>query len=175
MSTRDDLLEGFLANDIVGFHSFALARHFMEVRLAPSGLPSVYISPSVAGCALVVDSTCDVLCCAVCVQACKRLLGLRIRSRFGGKLCIDNNGRCVGGLLIGVTHKLLVRLCVVQSLTVCVCWFLRIASDVIIAVSHVGVEVSSLRECMRSEEAASVSYSLRTKYRDRVRRADTMQ
>ena len=31
LSTRDDLLEGFLSNDVVGFHSYPLARHFMEV------------------------------------------------------------------------------------------------------------------------------------------------
>ena len=37
------------------------------------------------------------------------------------------------------------------------------------AVSHVGVEVDTLRECMRSEEAAAASFTLRQKYRNRVR------
>ena len=35
LSTRDALLEGLLANDVLGFHSFALARHFMEVGTPP--------------------------------------------------------------------------------------------------------------------------------------------
>ena len=37
-----------------------------------------------------------------------------------------------------------------------------------VAVSHVGVEVDTLRRCMKSEEAASVSYQLRSKYTNRV-------
>jgi hypothetical protein len=37
LSTRDALLEGLIANDVVGFHSFALARHFMEVRFVGGG------------------------------------------------------------------------------------------------------------------------------------------
>ena len=67
-------------------------------------------------------------------QACKRILGLRIRSRFGGKLCVEYEGR-----------------------------------DVVIAVSHVGVEISFLRSCMQSEEAAATSFTLRSKYPNRVR------
>jgi hypothetical protein len=41
--------------------------------------------------------------------------------------------------------------------------------DVVIAVSHVGVEIAHLRACMASEEAAATSYTLRSKYPHRVR------
>ncbi len=38
LSNRDALLEGFLSNDVVGFHAFASARHFMEVGACLWGL-----------------------------------------------------------------------------------------------------------------------------------------
>jgi trehalose-6-phosphate synthase len=52
LSTRDALLEGLLANDVLGFHSFALARHFMEVRPPP---PPVHNTRSMC-CVCLVDA-----------------------------------------------------------------------------------------------------------------------
>ena len=95
LPVRDELLIGLLQCDVVGFHSFNYARHFLH--------------------------------------ACKRLLAVPSRSRPGGELALDVDGR-----------------------------------DVIVAISHVGVESSVLDKLMVSPEAAQVSNRLHAAYPGKI-------
>jgi trehalose-6-phosphate synthase/trehalose-6-phosphatase len=95
LPVRDELLLGLLQCDLVGFHSFNYARHFLH--------------------------------------ACKRLLGVPSRSRPGGELALDVDGR-----------------------------------DVIVTISHVGVEASVLDALMASSEAEAVARRLRTMYPGKI-------
>ena len=49
-----------------------------------------------------------------CWQSCKRILGLSVRSRAGGKLCVECKGRC--GLRALFSRLYLTEACVAQSL-----------------------------------------------------------
>jgi trehalose 6-phosphate synthase/phosphatase len=84
LHVRDELLGGILECDVVGFHTFNYARHFLH--------------------------------------ACKRLLGVDFRSRRGGSLAVDVAGR-----------------------------------DVLVNISHVGVEAAALDKWMASVSAARVA------------------
>lgn len=95
LAVRDELLDGMLECDVVGFHTFNYARHFLH--------------------------------------ACKRLLGLSFRSRRGGSLALDVDGR-----------------------------------DVLVNISHVGVEAATLDRWMASESAAHVARMFAEKYRGKV-------
>ena len=57
LQTGSELLHGVLSADVVGFHVFDHARHFLT--------------------------------------ACKRYLGLSVKSKGGGNLCVDHGGRSV--------------------------------------------------------------------------------
>jgi len=94
LAEREQLLNGMLQADVIGFHTFNHARHFL--------------------------------------QCCKRILGLNYASR-GGRLGLDCRGR-----------------------------------DVVVDITHMGVDVPVLNEWMASEEAAAFARALRTKYPNRV-------
>ncbi len=94
LAEREQLLNGMLQADVIGFHTFNHARHFL--------------------------------------QCCKRILGLNYASR-GGRLGLDCRGR-----------------------------------DVMVDITHMGVDVPVLNEWMASEEAAAFARALRTKYPNRV-------
>lgn len=91
LAVRDQLIEAMLECDVVGFHTFNYARHFLH--------------------------------------ACKRLLGISFRSRRGGSLALDYDGR-----------------------------------DVLVNISHVGVEAAALDRWMASESAAKVACMFAEKY-----------
>jgi len=88
---RDDLLNGLLQSDVIGFHSFNYARHFLH--------------------------------------SAKRLLGFAHHSRTGGALAVDVDGR-----------------------------------DVLVTISPVGVEASTLDSWMASEVTVQLSKSLNEQY-----------
>ncbi|CAH0485283.1 unnamed protein product [Peronospora farinosa] len=91
LSHGTQLLEGVLDVDIVGFHSFDHARHFLN--------------------------------------ACKRFLGLTYQSRRGGNLGVDYRGR-----------------------------------NVIITISHVGIETTLIREVIGNPEVQEAARKLREKH-----------
>ncbi|CAH0514041.1 unnamed protein product [Peronospora belbahrii] len=91
LSHGTQLLEGVLDVDIVGFHSFDHARHFLN--------------------------------------ACKRFLGLTYQSRRGGNLGVDYHGR-----------------------------------NVIITISHVGIETTLIREVINNPEVQEAARKLREKH-----------
>ncbi|KAE9041883.1 Alpha,alpha-trehalose-phosphate synthase [UDP-forming] 5 [Phytophthora rubi] len=95
LSHGTQLLEGVLDVDIVGFHSFDHARHFLN--------------------------------------ACKRFLGLTYQSRRGGNLGVDYRGR-----------------------------------NVIITISHVGIETTLIREVIESPEVQEMARKLREKHAGKV-------
>ncbi|GMF57499.1 unnamed protein product [Phytophthora fragariaefolia] len=95
LSHGTQLLEGVLDVDIVGFHSFDHARHFLN--------------------------------------ACKRFLGLTYQSRRGGNLGVDYRGR-----------------------------------NVIITISHVGIETTLIREAINTEEVQEMARKLREKHAGKV-------
>eukprot|EP01138_Halocafeteria_seosinensis_P014351 gb/GECG01014652.1/.p1 GENE.gb/GECG01014652.1/~~gb/GECG01014652.1/.p1 ORF type:complete len:1488 (+),score=191.88 gb/GECG01014652.1/:1-4464(+) len=88
---REELLQGILESNVVGFHTFNHARHFL--------------------------------------QCCKRVLGLNFQSRQGGRIGLDYHGR-----------------------------------DVMVAISHVGVDVPKLKGWMDSHEAAYHAAHFRSAY-----------
>lgn len=92
---RDELLQSLLKCDMVGFHTFNYARHFLH--------------------------------------AAKRLLGVASRTRRGGSLALDVEGR-----------------------------------QVLVGISHVGVEASTLERWMASIEAATTASTLAKKYGGKV-------
>lgn len=94
LAEREHLLNGMLQADVIGFHTFNHARHFL--------------------------------------QCCKRILGLNYASR-GGSLGLDCRGR-----------------------------------DVMVDISHMGVDVPVLDGWMASEEAAAFARHLRSKYPSRL-------
>ncbi|KAG1692802.1 hypothetical protein DVH05_024417 [Phytophthora capsici] len=95
LSHGTQLLEGVLDVDIVGFHSFDHARHFLN--------------------------------------ACKRFLGLTYQSRRGGNLGVDYRGR-----------------------------------NVIITISHVGIETTLIREVLENPEVQEAARKLREKHAGKV-------
>ncbi|RLN57900.1 hypothetical protein BBJ29_005376 [Phytophthora kernoviae] len=95
LSHGTQLLEGVLEADIVGFHSFDHARHFLN--------------------------------------ACKRFLGLTYQSRRGGNLGVDYRGR-----------------------------------NVIITISHVGIETTLIREMYEKPEVQEAARKLREKHAGKV-------
>lgn len=95
MSHGTQLLEGVLAVDVVGFHSFDHARHFLN--------------------------------------ACKRFLGLAYQSRRGGNLGVDYRGR-----------------------------------NVVITISHVGIETGYIRELIAKTEVQEAARKLREKHPGKI-------
>jgi trehalose-6-phosphate synthase/trehalose-6-phosphatase len=95
LHVRDELLHSFLRCDMVGFHTFNYARHFLH--------------------------------------AAKRLLGIPSRTRRGGSLTLDVEGR-----------------------------------EVLVAISHVGVEAGVLDSWMASREAAVVAAQFAAKHPGKV-------
>jgi trehalose 6-phosphate synthase/phosphatase len=95
MSHGTQLLEGVLAVDVVGFHSFDHARHFLN--------------------------------------ACKRFLGLAYQSRRGGNLGVDYRGR-----------------------------------NVVITISHVGIETEYIRSLIAKPEVQEAARKLREKHPGKV-------
>ena len=81
--------------DVIGFHAFNYARHFLH--------------------------------------AAKRLLGIPFQSRWGGQLALDVNGR-----------------------------------DVMVAISHVGVESAALDRWMASDQAAQVARSFAIRHPGKI-------
>ncbi|TYZ56917.1 hypothetical protein PybrP1_001900, partial [[Pythium] brassicae (nom. inval.)] len=95
LSHGPQLLEGVLAVDVVGFHSFDHARHFLN--------------------------------------ACKRFLGLTYQSRRGGNLGVDYRGR-----------------------------------NVVITISHVGIENRAIRELITDPGVQEAARQLREKHAGKV-------
>lgn len=95
LSHGPQLLEGVLAVDVVGFHSFDHARHFLN--------------------------------------ACKRFLGLSYQSRRGGNLGVDYRGR-----------------------------------NVVITISHVGIETNAIRLAIADPEVQRAAQALREKHAGKV-------
>lgn len=95
LSHGPQLLEGVLAVDVVGFHSFDHARHFLN--------------------------------------ACKRFLGLTYQSRRGGNLGVDYRGR-----------------------------------NVVITISHVGIENRAIRELIADSSVQEEARQLRAKHAGKV-------
>ncbi|RLN91911.1 hypothetical protein BBJ28_00012252 [Nothophytophthora sp. Chile5] len=95
LSHGTQLLEGVLDVDVVGFHSFDHARHFLN--------------------------------------ACKRFLGLTYQSRRGGNLGVDYRGR-----------------------------------NVVITISHVGIENALIREVIAKPEVQEAARKLREKHAGKV-------
>ncbi|KAI9998641.1 hypothetical protein PInf_003223 [Phytophthora infestans] len=95
LSHGTQLLEGVLDVDIVGFHSFDHARHFLN--------------------------------------ACKRFLGLSYQSRRGGNLGVDYRGR-----------------------------------NVVITISHVGIETTLIREVLNDPKVQEAARQLREKHKGKV-------
>lgn len=95
LSHGPQLLEGVLDVDVVGFHSFDHARHFLN--------------------------------------ACKRFLGLTYQSRRGGNLGVDYRGR-----------------------------------NVVITISHVGIENKAIRDVLADPEVHDAAKQLREKHAGKV-------
>ncbi|TDH72885.1 hypothetical protein CCR75_009457 [Bremia lactucae] len=95
LSHGTQLLEGVLDVDVVGFHSFDHARHFLN--------------------------------------ACKRFLGLTYQSRRGGNLGVDYRGR-----------------------------------NVVITISHVGIETTLIREVLNDPNVQEAAQNLRRKHEGKV-------
>ena len=92
---RDELLGAVLECDVVGFHTYNYARHFLH--------------------------------------SCKRLLGISFQSQTGGALALDVHGR-----------------------------------DVLVSISHVGVEANALDRWMVSPEAAVTARALAARHPGKV-------
>ncbi|CEG43722.1 trehalose-phosphatase [Plasmopara halstedii] len=95
LSHGTQLLEGVLDVDVVGFHSFDHARHFLN--------------------------------------ACKRFLGLTYQSRRGGNLGVDYHGR-----------------------------------NVVITISHVGIETTLIRKVLNDPDVQEAARKLRDKHAGKV-------
>jgi len=95
MPVRDELLGALLEADVVGFHAFNSARHFL--------------------------------------QSAKRLMGVSFQSKHGGALALSVDGR-----------------------------------DVLVAISHVGVEAAALSRWMTSQRAADVAEAFRKRHGARL-------
>ena len=95
LAARERLLRGMLSADIVGFHAFNHARHFLH--------------------------------------ACKRTLGVSFSSRTGGRIGIDWNSK-----------------------------------DIMLAISHVGVDAARLDSHMCDEDAAKFANVLRKRHKRRI-------
>ncbi|TMW65902.1 hypothetical protein Poli38472_003667 [Pythium oligandrum] len=100
LSHGPQLLEGVLGVDVVGFHSFDHARHFLN--------------------------------------ACKRFLGLSYQSRRGGNLGVDYRGR-----------------------------------NVVITISHVGIETIAIRNALEMHEVREAARKLREKHAGKILIAGT--
>lgn len=95
LSHGPQLLEGVLKVDVVGFHSFDHARHFLN--------------------------------------ACKRFLGLSYQSRRGGNLGVEYRGR-----------------------------------NVVITISHVGIEIAAIRRALNDPKVQEASRKLREKHAGKI-------
>jgi trehalose 6-phosphate synthase/phosphatase len=95
LSHGPQLLEGVLGVDVMGFHSFDHARHFLN--------------------------------------ACKRFLGLTYQSRRGGNLGVDYKGK-----------------------------------NVVITISHVGIESNAIREASRDPDVIEAAQALREKHQGKI-------
>ncbi|KAJ0403374.1 hypothetical protein P43SY_007125 [Pythium insidiosum] len=95
LSHGSQLLEGVLCVDVVGFHSFDHARHFLN--------------------------------------ACKRFLGLTYQSRRGGNLGVDYRGR-----------------------------------NVVITISHVGIEINTIRAALTNPAIHEAARRLREKHAGKI-------
>jgi trehalose 6-phosphate synthase/phosphatase len=95
LSNGTQLLEGVLGVDVVGFHTFDHARHFLN--------------------------------------ACKRFLGLTYQSRSGVNLGVDYKGR-----------------------------------NVVITISHVGIEKENIREALKDPSVAAAAAALRAKHKGKL-------
>ena len=96
LAHREEILEGILSADVVGFHTFNHARHFLHSS--------------------------------------KRITGLKFQSRKYGRIGVQTtSGR-----------------------------------DVIIAVSHVGVDMKTIQQWMRSQGAAETAQQIRSRHQGKV-------